>query len=190
MTPGNFIILFSTLIFFGICFFGCSDNIDEIDLPYKPSWNSLGRHATPEWFKDAKFGIYTHWGGYSVPAKGPNGSWYPHNMYREGNPQFDYHARTYGPASEFGYKDFIPLFTAEKFDANFITDMALDAGMVQSLLEFREELLVCPDLLRLDAAVKAERRKPTHHLADVPLDRMEPVAAVGDVGGADVLCGR
>jgi alpha-L-fucosidase len=83
---------------------------------YEPSWSSLRSHATPQWLRDGKFGIYTHWGVYSVPACGPNGSWYPHNMYREGNPQFDYHARSYGPASEFGYKDFIPLFTAEKFD--------------------------------------------------------------------------
>jgi hypothetical protein len=74
--------------------------------------------------------------------------------------------------------------------AAHVRPMALDAGTVQSLLELGEELLACPDLMRLDTAVKAERREPTHHLADVPLDRMEPVAAVGDVGGADILCGR
>ena len=68
--------------------------------------------------------------------------------------------------------------------------MALDAGPVQSLLELREKLLACPNLMRFDTAVKAERRKPTHHLADVPLDRMKPVAAVGDVGGTNVLCCR
>ena len=84
---------------------------------YEPSWSSLRKHRTPEWLRDSKFGIYTHWGVYSVPACGPNGSWYPHNMYREGNPQYEYHAATYGPASEFGYKDLIPLFTAEQFDA-------------------------------------------------------------------------
>jgi alpha-L-fucosidase len=90
---------------------------------YEPNWSSLRKHTTPQWLRDGKFGIYTHWGVYSVPACGPNGSWYPHNMYREGNPQFDYHARTYGPASEFGYKDLIPLFTAERFDAQEWADL-------------------------------------------------------------------
>ena len=84
---------------------------------YEANWSSLRNHLTPQWLRDDKFGIYTHWGVYSVPACGPNGSWYPHNMYREGNPQYDYHAITYGPVSEFGYKDFIPMFKAEKFDA-------------------------------------------------------------------------
>ena len=84
---------------------------------YEPTWLSLQNHTTPQWLRESKFGIYTHWGLYSVPACGPNGSWYAHNMYRPGNPQFDYHERTFGPATEFGYKDLIPLFTAEQFDA-------------------------------------------------------------------------
>jgi alpha-L-fucosidase len=86
--------------------------------PYSRSWNSLKRHKTPEWFQDAKFGIYTHWGIYSVPAFGTNVSWYPHHMYREDNPYYSYHVQTYGDPSKFGYKDFIPMFTAEKFDAD------------------------------------------------------------------------
>lgn len=83
---------------------------------YQPSWNSLKMHPVPQWFKDAKFGIYTHWGVYSVPAKGINATWYPHFMYRPGNEQYDYHVKTYGGPDKFGYKDFIPMFTAEKFD--------------------------------------------------------------------------
>ena len=55
---------------------------------YKPTWNSLKRHRNPEWLDDAKYGIYYHWGIYSVPAFGPktakNGSWYGHEMYLEG----------------------------------------------------------------------------------------------------------
>lgn len=84
---------------------------------YEPTWSSLRDHTTPAWLRESKFGIYTHWGVYSVPACGPNGTWYAHNMYRPGNSQYEHHAKTYGPASEFGYKDFIPMFTAEKFDA-------------------------------------------------------------------------
>ena len=92
---------------------------------YEPNWRSLQSHKTPQWFRDAKFGIYTHWGIYSVPATGPNTSWYGHNMYREGTSgirgthatnQFHDHIKNYGPTARFGYKDFIPKFKAEHFD--------------------------------------------------------------------------
>ena len=95
---------------------------------YEPTWESLRTHATPKWFRDAKFGIYTHWGVYSVPACGPNGTWYPYNMYREGTEQYDYHVRTYGPPSEFGYKDFIPMFKAESFNAAEWAELFKKAG--------------------------------------------------------------
>lgn len=84
----------------------------------RPSWNALMPRTTPRWLAEAKFGIYTHWGVYCVPASGPNVTWYPHLMYREGTPQFDHHVKTYGHPSKFGYKDFIPMFTGEKFDAD------------------------------------------------------------------------
>jgi alpha-L-fucosidase len=92
------------------------DDEASTPVPYAPTWNSLKTHRTPQWFQEAKFGIYTHWGVYSVPAHGPNATWYPHYMYREGTPQHAYHVQTYGDPSQFGYKDFIPMFTAEKFD--------------------------------------------------------------------------
>jgi alpha-L-fucosidase len=86
---------------------------------YKPNWKSIGSHPTPEWFKDAKFGIYTHWGPYSVPAYGPNGTWYSHRCYSDAkSAQRKYHEQHFGPLEKFGYKDFIPMFTAEKFDAD------------------------------------------------------------------------
>ncbi len=83
---------------------------------YLPTWNSLKTHPTPQWFKDAKFGLYTHWGIYCVPGRGPNATWYPYNMYRPGTEQYAYHCQVYGGPEKFGYKDFIPQFTAEKFD--------------------------------------------------------------------------
>jgi len=95
---------------------------------FEATWNSLRTHETPQWFKDAKFGIYTHWGVYSVPACGPNGTWYPYNMYREGTPQYEYHVKTYGPPSEFGYKDFIPMFKAEKFNPDEWAELFRKAG--------------------------------------------------------------
>ena len=82
--------------------------------PYRDSWESLSGYQVPRWFRDAKFGIFIHWGIYSVPAFGSE--WYSRNMYIQGSPEFAHHVRTYGPHKEFGYKDFIPMFKAEKFD--------------------------------------------------------------------------
>lgn len=98
------------------------------DRPYGPTWNSLSTYNIPEWFKDAEFGLYTHWGPYSVPACGPLGCWYPHNMYNEGNKQYEYHVKHYGGPEKFGYKDFVPLFTAKKFDADEWAELFKQAG--------------------------------------------------------------
>ena len=83
---------------------------------YQPNWESLRDHVTPKWLQDGKFGIYTHWGIYSVPACGENGSWYGHNIYRPPNKQAEFHEKTYGSVSRFGYKDLIPMFGGENFD--------------------------------------------------------------------------
>ena len=95
---------------------------------YQANWASLKTHPTAEWMRRDKFGIYTHWGIYCVPAFGPNATWYPYHMYREGTPQFEYHCKTYGHPSEFGYKDFIPMFTAEHFDAEEWAELFQRAG--------------------------------------------------------------
>lgn len=95
---------------------------------YEPYWNSLRLHSVPRWLDEGKLGIYTHWGVYSVPACGPNGSWYPHNMYREGTQQYEYHVQHYGHPSKFGYKDFIPMFKAEKFDPEEWAELFKAAG--------------------------------------------------------------
>ena len=96
--------------------------------PYQSTWRSLRQHQTPQWLRDAKFGIYTHWGVYSVPAFGPNGSWYPYLIYQDGTEQQKHHLSTYGPLDSFGYKDFIPHLTADKFDAAEWADLFKAAG--------------------------------------------------------------
>ena len=93
---------------------------------YEPSWDSLQQYQVPQWYQDAKFGIFIHWGVYSVPAFG--NEWYPRNMYVQGSPEFEHHVKTYGPQSQFGYKDFIPLFKAEKFDPAAWADLFSRAG--------------------------------------------------------------
>ncbi len=94
--------------------------------PFKDNWNSLSHLKVPDWYQDGKFGIFIHWGVYSVPAFG--NEWYPRNMYQKGTPEFDHHISTYGPQSEFGYKDFIPLFNGEKFDPQLWADLFKQAG--------------------------------------------------------------
>ena len=82
--------------------------------PFTDSWASLSGYRVPEWYRRMKFGIFIHWGVYSVPAFG--NEWYPRNMYMQGSPEFRHHVETYGPHRNFGYKDFIPMFRAERFD--------------------------------------------------------------------------
>jgi alpha-L-fucosidase len=94
--------------------------------PFRPDWASLQAHATPTWYQDAKFGIFIHWGLYSIPAFGSE--WYSRDMYVQGSPEFAHHAATYGPQSKFGYKDFIPLFTADHFDPSAWMALFRDAG--------------------------------------------------------------
>ena len=96
---------------------------------FELTWESLKRHQTPQWLRDGKFGIYTHWGPYSVPAFGGNATWYSHAVYMD--PDSDarkHHETTYGPLDRFGYKDYIPLFRAEKFDPEEWADLFQRAG--------------------------------------------------------------
>ncbi|MDF7824172.1 alpha-L-fucosidase [Pontiellaceae bacterium B12227] len=91
------------------------------DFRYEPDWDSIrSRYQVPEWFRDAKFGIFLHWGPYAVPAymseKYPPGI-YSKGWTKGGMNAYSYHREHYGEPSEFGYKDFIPMFKAEKFDA-------------------------------------------------------------------------
>jgi alpha-L-fucosidase len=94
--------------------------------PYHDNWDSLCKYTPPKWYADAKFGIFIHWGVYSVPAFG--NEWYPRNMYLQGSPEYEHHAKTWGPQDKFGYKDFIPLFKAEKFDAREWMQLFREAG--------------------------------------------------------------
>lgn len=98
--------------------------------PYQATWDSLEKYEVPEWYKDAKFGIFIHWGVYAVPGYGSE--WYPRNMYINkdqwwGN-AFKYHTENHGDHATFGYKDFIKDFKAEKFDADTWCQLFKDCG--------------------------------------------------------------
>ncbi|MEO1448191.1 MAG: alpha-L-fucosidase [Bacteroidota bacterium] len=114
-------------------------NLEKPEFRFEPNWESLRKYEIPAWFADAKFGIFIHWGAYSVPAYGSE--WYPRRMYEKGEVRnakgevkhnndaiYRHHADKYGDPSKFGYKDFIPQFKGENFDATQWVDLFEKAG--------------------------------------------------------------
>ncbi|MBZ5562481.1 MAG: alpha-L-fucosidase [Acidobacteriia bacterium] len=98
--------------------------------PFQARWDSLHQHQDPEWFRDAKFGIYTHWGPVTVGSSYSPGDaeWYGNQMYKPDHPAYKYHQQRFGDQHKVGYKDIIPLFTGEKFDAEAWADIFTRAG--------------------------------------------------------------
>lgn len=94
--------------------------------PFTDTWESLCDYPIPQWYQDAKFGIFIHWGVYSVPAF--TNEWYPRLMYTKGTKEYEHHIQTYGSHKEFGYKDFIPMFKGERFNADEWMDLFEQAG--------------------------------------------------------------
>ncbi len=113
---------------------------EEVAQKYEPNWQSLSAFEIPEWFRDAKLGIFIHWGPYAVPAY--HSEWYPRLMYMdtatfnahyklesEGPSHvYTHHMEKWGAQKKFGYKDFIPMFQAENFDASEWIKIFKDAG--------------------------------------------------------------
>lgn len=94
---------------------------------FKDDSASIAQHyQSPTWFRNAKFGIFIHWGVYSVPAYG--NEWYPRNMYDSNSDVHRHHVETYGPVDQFGYKDFIPMFKAERFNPEQWAKLFKEAG--------------------------------------------------------------
>lgn len=92
---------------------------------FEPTFASLRTYQCPEWFRDAKFGIWSHWGPQSVPMCG---DWYARNMYLQHTEQYQYHLRTYGHPSRFGWKDVCALWKAENFDPDALMERYYKAG--------------------------------------------------------------
>jgi alpha-L-fucosidase len=93
--------------------------------PFQAEDHSLDKYSCPEWFRNAKFGIWAHWGPTSAIGAGDS---YARNMYMEGSRQYKYHLKTYGHPSQFGYKDTIPLWKAERFDPKALVRLYREAG--------------------------------------------------------------
>jgi alpha-L-fucosidase len=94
--------------------------------PYEATWESLQKYRAPLWYHDGKFGIFLHWGVFSVPAF--EDEWYSRNMYLQGTKPFEHHVATYVPQRAFGYKDFIPSFTMDKFQPDEWAALFKEAG--------------------------------------------------------------
>lgn len=105
-----------------------NSTVDSLEIktgPFTPDPESLRRFVCPDWFRDAKFGIWSHWGPQCVPMFG---DWYARRLYREGEDQYRHHWRVYGHPSKHGYKDIIPLWKAERFDPHALMDLYVAAG--------------------------------------------------------------
>ena len=94
--------------------------------PYSDTWESLSSYEVPAWFRNARFGIFIHWGVYSVPAY--SNEWYPRDMYDKESHVFRHHVETYGEHKDFGYHDFIPLFKGEAFNPDEWAELIASSG--------------------------------------------------------------
>jgi len=94
--------------------------------PFQPSWESFeNQYQCPEWFRDAKFGIWSHWSAQCVPEAG---DWYARNMYIQGSPQYNYHLAHYGHPSQFGFMEIDNLWKAENWDPERLMALYKHAG--------------------------------------------------------------
>lgn len=93
--------------------------------PFQPTWDSLGQYQVPDWFRDAKFGIWAHWGPQCQPERG---DWYARGMYQEGGDQYKYHVQKYGHPSKFGFKDVINEWKAENWQPEELVALYKKAG--------------------------------------------------------------
>src|SRR5260370_22687217 len=93
--------------------------------PFVGTRESLKAYRVPEWFRDAKFGVWAHWGPQSAPEQG---DWYARNMYIEGHAQYKWHKQNFGPQSKLAFKYVITTFKGEKFDPEHLMDLYKKAG--------------------------------------------------------------
>jgi len=99
--------------------------INEVSGPFEPSWESLKQYQCPEWFRDAKFGIWAHWSAQCVPEQG---DWYARKMYIQGEHDYDYHVEHYGHPSKVGFKEIDAAWHAEHWNPDKLMALYKRAG--------------------------------------------------------------
>jgi alpha-L-fucosidase len=97
----------------------------SVTCEFQPSWESLTQYRVPDWFRDAKFGIWAHWSAQCVPEQG---DWYARLMYLQGEPDYDYHVKTYGHPSRFGFMEIDHLWRAEAWEPEKLMELYRNAG--------------------------------------------------------------
>ncbi|MEF8788436.1 MAG: alpha-L-fucosidase, partial [Planctomycetota bacterium] len=135
---------------------------------WQPTWKSLAQDSVPEWYKDAKFGIYMHWTPACVPAR--NTDRYATKMYRSLK---EYHTKHYGHPSEFGFKDFIPMFTLENWNPDRMAELFKRSGARFAGLTSEHHdgfAMWDSDLTRWDSADMGPRRDVAGELAGAVRD--------------------
>jgi len=118
-------LLLSKAIAAPVYFLNPEGSTEHVKIPFSPTWDSLKNYKVPEWYKDAKFGIWAHWGPQCEPERG---DWYARGMYEEGSDQYKYHIEKYGHPSKFGFKDVINEWKAEKWDPDYLVGLYKKAG--------------------------------------------------------------
>lgn len=108
-----------------VTFFCLAPCISSFAQKFEPTLESFKQYKYPEWFRDAKFGIWSHWGPQAVPRQG---DWYAKKMYLEGDDHYKHHVAQYGHPSKFGYKDIIPLWKAERWDPDNLMKLFKKVG--------------------------------------------------------------
>lgn len=93
--------------------------------PFRPEWESLRQWRMPEWFRDAKFGIWAHWSAQCVPEQG---DWYARQMYIQGHRHYDFHVKHYGHPSKVGFKEVDHMWKAERWEPEKLIDLYVHAG--------------------------------------------------------------
>ena len=131
--PGFILTIFLLSPFTGLCAVDATAPIapplgQAVAGPFQSTAESLRQYQCPDWFRDAKFGIYAHWGPYSISGGSGKTDWYSRNMYLKKQTNYAEHLRKFGPVDKFGYKDLIPLFTGEKFNADEWVKLYVEAG--------------------------------------------------------------
>lgn len=117
-------ILIYSLLLFSISSF--AQNTEKMTTGrFEPTWESLAQYEIPEWFRNAKFGIWAHWGPQCVPEQG---AWYARDMYIEGHPDYEWHVRNYGHPSEFGFKDICNMWKVENWNPDALVKFYKEAG--------------------------------------------------------------
>ena len=100
-------------------------NAAAFKVTFEPTWQSLTKYQVPDWFRDAKFGMWAHWGPQCEPE---TGDWYARSMYQEGSKEYKFHCEKYGHPSKFGFKDVINVWKANKWNPQELVNLYKDAG--------------------------------------------------------------